>query len=159
MRRFVLIRENLRLDGKNWITDQKVHFDKILNRVNILHKLLVLDKKLIKRGILELENGDIKKIRRFLKVRVYDHIEDLPFFLPTEEVYDIFTNNEKDNIIASTNPHVKRFDRDLTIRPKFNVNNAMFINMMNRLETLSIIGTGRADEILSELKLIDLDDI
>ncbi len=163
MRKFILFRENdfIYRKGNNtdWYRDQKAHYDKILAKVSPLQTLLTLDKQLNTRGVIEVLQSQIKIFRGKIKIKVYDTFDDIPFFLTNEIIWDGFSNNEKIGILNSTNPNIKRFVFDLTIRNIFNIKKTRFINDMNLLEAEGIINSGRADEILDELNNYNIDNV
>ena len=62
--------------------------------------------------------------------------------------WDRFTEIEKETLIDSTNKKVKKFLFELKIRSEVDLTDQKLINAINTMESNSIIGIGRADEIL-----------
>lgn len=64
-------------------------------------------------------------------------------------LWDRFEETEQENLVDSANKKIKKFLYELRTRPSFDLKDQKLINAINALETASIIGVGRAAEILS----------
>jgi len=62
------------------------------------------------------------------------------------DIWDRFTETEKENLVSSTSKKVKRFLYELKIRSSLEVTKLR--NVIHQIETAGIIETGRADEIM-----------
>ena len=65
------------------------------------------------------------------------------------ELWDRFTEEEQENLLDSSNKKIKRFLQDLRMRPSYNKIDPKLIAIIGALENNGLIGTGRAEEILS----------
>ena len=64
-------------------------------------------------------------------------------------LWDRFQELEQEDLVDSANKKIKKFLYELRIRPTFDLKDSKLINAINALETASIIGVGRAAEILT----------
>jgi hypothetical protein len=69
--------------------------------------------------------------------------------IANEDLWDRFLETEQENLLDSANKKIKRFLYELRIRPEFNLLDSKLISAINALESASIIGAGRTDEILN----------
>ena len=65
------------------------------------------------------------------------------------KLWDRFQELEQEDLVDSANKKIKKFLYELRIRPTFDLKDSKLINAINALETASIIGVGRAAEILT----------
>jgi len=68
--------------------------------------------------------------------------------ITNKELWTRFLETEKDNLIISTDKRVKRLLFELQITDSFNLDDTKVKAVINGLETLGLIGVGRATEIL-----------
>lgn len=88
----------------------------------------------------------------------WTHIKDLTFERPPEvrntvinniDLWDRFLESEKEDLCNSANKTIKMFLYELRIRNYIDLLNPRLITIVNALETAGVIGTDRADAILT----------
>ena len=148
MPKFILINEDLNLKKEKWLRDQKTEFDRVLGSVVILDYFIVKNSKLERKGVVEINDGDINKFKIFDHI-IYDNKTDVPNMMTSDTFWDKFTSDEKTLFLQSEDSIVMRFKLDLQIRSIWNVNNQELIDGLAYLELISILGEGRANEVLN----------
>jgi len=65
------------------------------------------------------------------------------------DFWERFTEDEREILVTHTNAKIKRFLFELRLRDSFDLSDQKNIDIINALESATIIGVGRADVILS----------